>query len=236
MAQYKIETHLHTAEGSKCGWATGCEQAEARFMEGYSTIIVTDHFFRGNTRPERSLPWEEYVEQFCSGYEHAKARGAKILAEVVGYGNTSDAYHITAPDPEGDGAVRAIRMAVKEAGIGDGDEIYVNAHGTGTHLNDAMETKALKKVFGEKAYELHVSSTKSMTGHMMGATGAVEAIASVLALSEGTVPPTINYREKDEECDLDYTPNTAVKAALTCAISTSLGFGGHNACIAFRKM
>ena len=112
---------------------------------------------------------------------------------------------------------------------------YVNAHGTGTHLNDAMETKALKEVFGERAYDLHVSSTKSMTGHMMGATGAVEAIASVLALSEGVVPPTINYREKDEECDLNYTPNTAVQADLDVAISTSLGFGGHNACIAFRK-
>ena len=168
-------------------------------------------------------------------YEHAKERGASILAEIVGYGNTSDAYHITAPDPEGDGAVRAIRMAVREAGITGTDEIYVNAHGTGTHLNDAMETKALKTVFGENAYKLHVSSTKSMTGHMMGATGAVEAIASVLALSEGTVPPTINYLEKDEECDLNYTPNEAVKAELTCAISTSLGFGGHNACIAFRK-
>ena len=195
---------------------------------------------------EGSLPFDKRRGGFVMGegagivvleeYEHAKARGAKIFAEVVGYGNTSDAYHITAPDPEGDGAVRAIRMAVKEAGISEKDEIYVNAHGTGTHLNDAMETKALKKVFGEKAYELHVSSTKSMTGHMMGATGAVEAIASVLALSEGMIPPTINYCEKDEECDLDYTPNEAVKADLTYAISTSLGFGGHNACIAFRKM
>ena len=177
---------------------------------------------------EGSLPFDKRRGGFVMG------EGAGIA--VLGYGNTSDAYHITAPDPEGDGAVRAIRMAVKEAGIGEKDEIYVNAHGTGTHLNDAMETKALKKVFGEKAYELHVSSTKSMTGHMMGATGAVEAIASVLALSEGMIPPTINYCEKDEECDLDYTPNEAVKADLTCAISTSLGFGGHNACIAFRKM
>ena len=192
-----------------------------------------------------SLPFDKRRGGFVMGegagmlvleeYGHAKARGAEILAEVVGYGNTSDAYHITAPDPEGDGAVRAIRMAVREAGITSADEIYVNAHGTGTHLNDAMETKALKTVFGEEAYRLHISSTKSMTGHMMGATGAVEAIASVLALSEGTVPPTINYREKDEECDLDYTPNEAVKAELTCAVSTSLGFGGHNACIAFRK-
>ena len=168
-------------------------------------------------------------------YEHARKRGAKILAEVTGYGNTSDAYHITAPDPEGSGAVRAIKAAVTESGIKDGDELYVNAHGTGTHLNDAMETKALKKVFGKKAYDLHVSSTKSMTGHMMGATGAVEAIVSVLALDNGIVPPTINYVEKDEECDLDYTPNKAASADLKYAISTSLGFGGHNACIAFKK-
>ena len=194
---------------------------------------------------EGSLPFDKRRAGFVMGegagilvlerYDHAKKRGAKILAEIVGYGNTSDAYHITAPDPEGSGAVRAIRMAINEAGVTEEDEIYVNAHGTGTHLNDAMETKALKEVFGERAYDLHVSSTKSMTGHMMGATGAVEAIASVLALSEGVIPPTINYREKDEECDLNYTPNTAVQADLDVAISTSLGFGGHNACIAFRK-
>ncbi len=168
-------------------------------------------------------------------YEHAKRRGARILAEVCGYGNTSDAYHITAPDPEGGGAIRAIRSAAKEAGIGDDDNLYINAHGTGTHLNDAMETKAIKSVFDKRAYDIHISSTKSMTGHMMGATGAVEAIASVLALRDGIVPPTINYREKDEECDLNYTPNTAVSAELDYALSTSLGFGGHNACIALKK-
>ncbi len=195
---------------------------------------------------EGSIPFDKRRGGFVMGegagilileeYEHAKRRGAKILAEVVGYGNTADAYHITAPDPEGSGAVRAIRNAAKEAEISDSDEIYINAHGTGTHLNDAMETKAIKEVFGKKAYEIHVSSTKSMTGHMMGATGAVEAIASVLALSEGIVPPTINYREKDEECDLDYTANEAKKADLDYALSTSLGFGGHNACIAFKRV
>lgn len=192
-----------------------------------------------------SLPFDKRRGGFVMGegagilvleeYEHARKRGAKILAEVVGYGNTSDAYHITAPDPEGDGAVRAIKAAVNEAHIQDTDEIYVNAHGTGTHLNDAMETKALKEVFGKRAYDLHISSTKSMTGHMMGATGAVEAIASVLALHNGIIPPTINYKEKDEECDLDYTPNKALEADINFAISTSLGFGGHNACIAFKK-
>ena len=195
---------------------------------------------------EGSLPFDKRRGGFVMGegagilvleeYEHAKKRGAKILAEVTGYGNTSDAYHITAPDPEGSGAVRAIKCAVEESKIADGDELYVNAHGTGTHLNDAMETKALKSVFGKRAYDLHVSSTKSMTGHMMGATGAVEALVSVLALENGVVPPTINYVEKDEECDLDYTPNKAVRADLKYAISTSLGFGGHNACIAFKKV
>lgn len=195
---------------------------------------------------EGSIPFDKRRGGFVMGegagilileeYEHAKKRGAKIFAEVVGYGNTADAYHITAPDPEGSGAIRAIKNAVNEAGISDKDEIYINAHGTGTHLNDAMETKAIKDVFGKKAYDIHVSSTKSMTGHMMGATGAVEAIASVLALSEGIIPPTINYKEKDEECDLDYTANEAKKAELDFALSTSLGFGGHNACIAFKKV
>ena len=195
---------------------------------------------------EGSLPFDKRRGGFVMGegagvlmleeYEHAKARGAEIIAELVGYSNTSDAYHITAPDPEGDGAVRAIKSVCEEAGIEPGDDIYVNAHGTGTHLNDAMETKALKKVFGEKAYDLHISSTKSMTGHMMGATGAVEAIASALALKDGIIPPTINYREKDDECDLDYTPNTAVKTDVKYAISSSLGFGGHNAVIALKRI
>ena len=195
---------------------------------------------------EGSLPFDRRRGGFVMGegagilvleeFEHAKKRGATIYAEVTGYGNTCDAYHITAPDPSGSGAVRAIRMAVSESGIGENDTVYVNAHGTGTHLNDVMETKALREVFGEQAEKLHISSTKSVTGHMLGATGAVEAIASVLALKEGIVPPTANYKEADPECDLNYTPNVAVKADLTCAISTSLGFGGHNACIAFRKV
>ena len=195
---------------------------------------------------EGSLPFDKRRGGFVMGegagvlmleeYEHAKARGAEIIAEVVGYSNTSDAYHITAPDPEGNGAVRAIRAVCEEAGIEADDDIYVNAHGTGTHLNDAMETKALKKVFGKRAYDLHISSTKSMTGHMMGATGAVETIASALALKGGIIPPTINYREKDDECDLDYTPNTAVKTDVKYAISSSLGFGGHNAVIALKRI
>lgn len=194
---------------------------------------------------EGSLPFDKRRGGFVMGegagilileeYKHAKARGANILAEVIGYGNTADAYHITAPDPEGSGAIRAIKSALKEGEIDENSEIYINAHGTGTHLNDAMETKAIKAVFGKRAYDIHVSSTKSMTGHMMGATGAVEAIASVLALKDGIIPPTINYKEKDEECDLDYTANKAVCAEIEYAISTSLGFGGHNACIAFKR-
>lgn len=195
---------------------------------------------------EGSIPFDRRRGGFVMGegagilileeYEHAKKRGARIYAEVAGYGNTADAYHITAPDPEADGAIRAIRTAATEAGISDSDELYINAHGTGTHLNDAMETRAIKEVFGSHAYDIHVSSTKSMTGHMMGAAGAVEAIASVLAIDEGIIPPTIGYREKDEECDLNYTVNEAVRADIDYAISTSLGFGGHNACIAFKKL
>ena len=169
-------------------------------------------------------------------YEHAKARGAQIFAEVVGYGNTNDAYHVTAPRPEGITQAKAIEMALKEAGYNENDVLYINAHGTGTHLNDASETAAFKLAMGEEnARKAHISSTKSMTGHMLGAAGAVEAIASILALKNGIVPPTINLDTPDPECDLNYTPNKAEKVDLTLAISDSLGFGGHNGCIAFRK-
>jgi len=168
-------------------------------------------------------------------YESAVKRNAKIYAEVVGYGNTCDAYHVTAPDPDGAGAIKAIKMAKEEAGITGKENLYVNAHGTSTPLNDVMETKALKAVFGEDAYKLHVSSTKSMTGHMLGAAGAVEFIAATLAVKEGIIPPTINYKCKDEECDLDYTVNEAVICDLDFAMSSSLGFGGHNACVALKK-
>ena len=169
-------------------------------------------------------------------YEHAAARGAHIYGEVCGYGNTNDAYHMTAPDPDALGSSRAIQMAVEEAGIRDTDEIYINAHGTSTPINDKTETKAIKLALGETvARKAHISSTKSMTGHMLGAAGGVEAIATVLALKNGVIPPTIGYAERDPECDLDYTPNRAVQAAVTLGLSTSLGFGGHNGCLAFRK-
>jgi len=168
-------------------------------------------------------------------YEHAVARGAEILAEVCGYGNTCDAYHVTAPRPDGTTQAAAIRQALDEAGYGSDDVLYINAHGTGTALNDPAETFAFKLALGEDAYKAHISSTKGATGHLLGAAGAVEAVASVLALKNGIVPPTINLDEADPECDLDYTPNIPVEAPLTIAISDSLGFGGHNGCVAFRK-
>lgn len=168
-------------------------------------------------------------------YEHAKARGAHILAEICGYGNSCDAYNATAPRPDGSTQAAAIRMALDQAGYTSGDCLYINAHGTSTPLNDVAETKAFKLALGDDAYRAHISSTKSMTGHALGAAGAIEAVASVMALMEGTVPPTINLDSPDPECDLDYTPCKAVRADLSIAISDSLGFGGHNACIAFRK-
>ncbi len=169
-------------------------------------------------------------------YEHAKARGAKIYGELCGYGVTCDAHHITAPDPEANGGARALKMAYDEAGgCGDASKIYVNAHGTSTPLNDSGETLAIKKGLGEEAArKCMVSSTKSMTGHMLGAAGAVEAVACVLAVQEGVAPPTIGYREPDPACDLDYVPNAARKADIQLALSASLGFGGHNAYLAFR--
>ncbi len=195
-----------------------------------------------------SLPFDARRAGFVMGegagmlvlesYDHAVARGATIYAEICGYGNTADAYHMTAPDPSGEGAIEAIRLAIEEAGItpADASRVYVNAHGTGTAMNDKTETAALKAVFGDAAYNLHISSTKSMTGHMLGATGAVEAIASVLALRDDIVPPTINLTVPDPDCDLNYTPGHALGTELVAAISTSLGFGGHNACIAFKKL
>lgn len=168
-------------------------------------------------------------------YEHAVARGAEIIAEVCGYGNTCDAHHVTAPRPDGQTQAAAIRLALDEAGYTSDDVLYINAHGTGTALNDVAETAAFKLALGEDAYKAHISSTKGSTGHMLGAAGAVEAVAAVLALKNGIVPPTANLDEIEPECDLDYTPNKPVAADLTVAISDSLGFGGHNGCVAFRK-
>lgn len=197
---------------------------------------------------EASLPFDARRGGFVMGegagiiileeYEHAKARGAKIYAELCGYGNTCDAHHYTAPKPDGSCASRALKLALDEANYdAEKDVVYVNAHGTGTPLNDKSETQAIKLAFGEEnARKLHISSSKSMTGHMLGAAGAVEVIVSALSLRDGVVPPTIGLNEPDPLCDLDYTPNKAVKSDLTLAISDSLGFGGHNGAVALRKI
>ncbi len=170
-------------------------------------------------------------------YDHAKARGAKIYGELCGYGSTCDAYHITAPHPEALGGARAMEQALSEAGYNGTESLYINAHGTGTPLNDVGETKAIKRALGEEqAYKALISSTKSMTGHMLGAAGAIEAIVCLKTLETGVVPPTINLLQPDPECDLNYVPNAAVQADVNLCISNSLGFGGHNASLAFRKV
>ena len=194
-----------------------------------------------------SIPFDKRRNGFVMGegagalvleeYEHAVARGAKIYAEVVGYGSTCDAFHVTAPDSEAKASGKAIADCLAEANMQvPAEQIYLNAHGTSTPLNDKTETKAIKNAFGDDAYKIHVSSTKSMTGHLLGAAGAIEAIAAIKALENNLVPPTINYKEADPECDLNITPNNAVETPLALALSTSLGFGGHNACVAFAKI
>ncbi|MDG5813991.1 beta-ketoacyl-ACP synthase II [Chitinispirillales bacterium ANBcel5] len=193
-----------------------------------------------NDEPQKaSCPFDSKRDGFVMGegsgiivlesLEHAKARGAKIYAELVGYGATGDAYHLSHPAPDGVGAQSAIKMALKSANVEPSKVDYINAHGTSTPLNDKYESIAIKKVFGEHASKLNISSTKSMTGHLLGASGGIEFIASVLAIRDGVVPPTINYEDPDPECDLNYTPNTAAKKEITYAMSNSFGFGGHNA-------
>lgn len=169
-------------------------------------------------------------------YGRAVSRGADILAEICGYGNTCDAYHVTAPRPDGSTQAASMKAALDEAGYSSSDVLYINAHGTGTRLNDVTETAAIRTALGADADRVHVSSIKGHIGHLLGAAGAVEAVAAVLALKEGVVPPTLGLDETDPECDLDYTPNRVVRADLTMALSDSLGFGGHNASIAFRKV
>lgn len=194
-----------------------------------------------------SLPFDRRRSGFVIGegsvtlileeYEHAVKRGAKIYGEICGYGSTCDAYHITAPHPEARGGAAAMVQAMREAGYSEEDTVYINAHGTGTPMNDVVETVAIKKALGEDAARRAlVSSTKSMTGHMLGAAGAIEALVCLMSLNDGIVPPTINLKEQDEACDLNCVPNEAVKADITLALSNSLGFGGHNACLAFRKV
>ncbi|MEO2069512.1 MAG: beta-ketoacyl-ACP synthase II, partial [Desulfurobacteriaceae bacterium] len=200
-----------------------------------------------NDEPEKaSRPFEKNRDGFVMGegagvvvleeYEHAKKRGAKILAEVVGYGTSGDAYHMTAPAPNGEGAARAMKNAIKDAGITPDKIDYINAHGTSTKFNDLFETLAIKSVFGEHAYKLKISSIKSMIGHLLGAAGGVEVVSAVLTLTTGIIPPTINYEEPDPECDLDYVPNEAVKMEVNYVLKNSFGFGGTNACLVLKRV
>lgn len=223
--------------------AGGCENATIPL--GIAGFANAKALSRAEDPKYASLPFNKNRQGFVMGdgagilileeLEHAKARGAKIYGEIVGYGNTCDAYHATAPRPDGTTQAECMKLALKEAGFDEQkDNLYINAHGTGTHLNDLTETVAYKIALGDYAYKAHISSIKSMTGHMFGAAGAAEAIATILALREGVIPPTINLDCPDPECDLDYTPNVALKSDITLGISDSLGFGGHNACVAFR--
>ncbi|HEX6492130.1 MAG TPA: beta-ketoacyl-ACP synthase II [Candidatus Dormibacteraeota bacterium] len=209
-----------------------------------ASFAITQALSTRNDDPERaSRPFDKDRDGFVLAEgatvlmleerEHALARNARIYAELVGYGATADASHITAPDPDGSGAIRCIRRALQRAGRNPDEVGYINAHGTSTPLNDVAETRAFKAVFGESAPRIPISSSKSMTGHLLGAAGAFEAMVSILAMYDHYLPPTINLDEPDPECDLDYVPNVGRKADPTLAISTSFGFGGHNACLAF---
>ncbi|MBQ8545660.1 MAG: beta-ketoacyl-ACP synthase II [Clostridia bacterium] len=217
-----------------------CPSAVAGFVNMHALSTAED-------ANAASLPFDSRRTGFVIGegavclvleeYEHAKARGAKIYAEVCGYGSTCDANHITAPHPEARGGAQAMMDAMREARYTEKDTVYINAHGTGTPMNDKLETMAIKKALGEEAARrAFVSSTKSMTGHMLGAAGAIEALACIFALNEDIIPPTINLNEQDAECDLNYVPEVAIQQKIDLALSNSLGFGGHNACLAFRKV
>jgi 3-oxoacyl-[acyl-carrier-protein] synthase II len=200
-----------------------------------------------NEEPQRaSRPFDKERDGFViaegagvlvlEDYEFAKSRGAKMYGEIVGYGMTGDAYHITAPDPQGFGAYRSMKAAMAQAGVSADQVDYINAHGTSTELNDKLETAAVKQLMGERAYKVPISSTKSMHGHMLGAAGAVEALVCLLAIRDGSMPPTVNYENPDPECDLDYIPNTARKGEVNVAMSNSFGFGGHNATLIVRRV
>ena len=211
-------------------------------LAGFENMKALTHATEVN---RASIPFDAERSGFVMGegagaiileeLEHAKARGAKIYAELIGYGSTTDAYHITSPSPDGEGGANAMKRALKNANIKPEEVDYINAHGTSTHLNDATETKAIKTAFGEHAKKLMVSSTKGNTGHLLGGAGVLEAIISIKAINDSLVPPTINYKVKDEECDLDIVSNEPRKADIKVAMSNSLGFGGHNATIILRK-
>ena len=211
-------------------------------LAGFENMKALTHATEVN---RASIPFDAERSGFVMGegagaiileeLEHAKARGAKIYAELIGYGSTTDAYHITSPSPDGEGGANAMKRALRNANIKPEEVDYINAHGTSTHLNDAIETKAIKATFGEHAKKLMVSSTKGNTGHLLGGAGGIEAAFLALAIDEGVLPPTINYENPDPLCDLDYVPNEARKQEIEVGMSSSLGFGGHNAVLAFRK-
>lgn len=226
--------------------AGGCEAAVVPLgVAAFASMHALSH--RNEDPAHACRPFDKGRDGFIMGegaaalvveeYEHAKARGAQIYAEVVGFGMTCDAYHMTAPMPDGSMGAKAMSRAMSEAGIGTDELDYINAHGTSTPLNDKTETLIVKKVLGEvDAHRVGLSSTKSMTGHLLGAAGALETVACLVAMKEGFIPPTINYEEADPECDLDCTPNVARKATIRTVLNNSLGFGGHNACVAFRAV
>jgi len=211
-------------------------------VTGFSSMKALN---TSNDPSKASIPFDKNRGGFVMGegagivvlesLEHAEARGANIIAEIVGYGSTCDAYHITSPAPDGAGAAKAMKNAMEEAGIKPEEVSYINAHGTSTELNDKFETLAIKKALGDSAYKVPISSTKSMTGHLLGAAGAIEVIICAKALKEGFIPPTIGYETKDEELDLDYVPNVGRKQELEYALTNSLGFGGHNATLLLKK-
>jgi 3-oxoacyl-[acyl-carrier-protein] synthase II len=225
-------------------FAGGCEATITPL--GIGGFCAARALSERNDAPEKaSRPFDRNRDGFLSGegagilvleeYEHARKRGAKIYAEVSGYGASADANHITAPAPEGEGGQRCMRLCLKDAGLAPADVGYINAHGTSTKLNDANETLAVKKVFGDHAKQVPISSTKSMTGHLLGAAGGVETAVAALAVARGVLPPTINYEHQDPECDLDYVPNQAREVRVDAAISNSFGFGGTNACLAVKR-
>ena len=228
------------AEVMVCGGAESCVTQLG--IGGFAALKALST----STDPNRaSIPFDKERNGFVMGegagilileeYEHAKARGAKIYAELAGYGTNCDAHHITAPHPEGEGGAACMKLALEDASMAAEDIDYINAHGTSTHMNDSCETKAIKKAFGDHAKQLMVSSTKSMTGHLLGGSGAVEAIFTTLAVHNDFVPATVNYQVPDEECDLDIVPNEGRSTVVRAAVSNALGFGGHNASIVIRK-
>ncbi|MGN0435323.1 MAG: beta-ketoacyl-ACP synthase II [Wujia sp.] len=261
--EYGIKGFCNTVVTACAGGTNAIGEAYRQIKGGYSDIMIcggsesciTEFGIGGFTaikalsdatdKNRASIPFDIERNGFVMGegagvlileeLEHAKKRNAKIYAELIGYGANCDAYHVTAPSPDGSGAAVCMKMAMEDAGISPTDVDYINAHGTSTRLNDSSETNSIKLAFGEHAYKLAISSTKSMTGHLLGASGAIEAIYSILAITEGYIPPTINYEKTDPDCDLDIVPNTGRYMDVNVTMSNSLGFGGHNASLIFRK-